>query len=222
MAKSPNRLSQFYHELKRRGVIKTIAMYAGGAYVLIELSNNVAVPLNLPDWTPKLVILIALIGFPIMVILSWIFDITPEGIDKTESIEEVGEQERTPQPGKRRLKVSDVIIFVLILLVGILAYPRIFGSENLNAMTIPVTVVNELGEKETRRVFKEDYLARLALFPFSIETKDSSVNWMGWGILEAVLEDQHQFSNILIGWDDAIRLNEQIDLARKGKYPLQI
>ena len=219
MAKSPNRLSQFYHELKRRGVIKTIAMYAGGAYVLIELSNNVAVPLNLPDWTPKLVILIALIGFPIMVILSWIFDITPEGIDKTESIEEVGEQERTPQPGKRRLKVSDVIIFVLILLVGILAYPRIFGSENLNAMTIPVTVVNELGEKETRRVFKEDYLARLALFPFSIETKDSSVNWMGWGILEAVLEDQHQFSNILIGWDDAIRLNEQIDLARKGKYP---
>jgi len=103
MSKSPNILSQFYRELKRRGVIKTIAMYAGGAYVLIELSNNVAVPLNLPDWTPKLVILIALIGFPIMVILSWIFDITPEGINKTHSIEEADQQERTLPPGKRRL-----------------------------------------------------------------------------------------------------------------------
>lgn len=220
MAKSPNRLSQFYHELKRRGVIKTIAMYAGGAYVLIELSNNVAVPLNLPDWTPKLVILIALIGFPIMVILSWIFDITPKGIDKTESIEEAGEKVETPQLGKRRLKASDVVIVVLIVLVGILAYPRIFGSGNLNAMTVPVTIVNEFGERETRRVFKEDYLARLALFPFSNESNDSLLDWMEWGIMDAVIEDQRQFSNMLIDWDDAIRLNEQIDFAREGKYPL--
>jgi len=55
-------------------------MYAGGAYVLIELANNVVVPLNLPDWTPRLVIIIVLVRFPIMVVLSWIFDITPEGI----------------------------------------------------------------------------------------------------------------------------------------------
>ena len=54
----PNKLSQFWQELKRRKVIKAVAMYAAGAIVLIELSNNVTVPLNLPDWTPKLVIAI--------------------------------------------------------------------------------------------------------------------------------------------------------------------
>jgi tetratricopeptide (TPR) repeat protein len=219
MSKSPKILSQFYHELKRRGVIKTIAMYAGGAYVLIELSNNVAVPLNLPDWTPKLVILIALIGFPIIVILSWIFDITLVGINKTHSIEEADQQERNLPPVKRRLNVSDIIIVVLIVLVGILAYPRIFGSGNLNAMTVPVTVLNEYGERETRRVFKEDYLTKVALFPFNNESKDSMVDWMGWGILEAVLEDQHQFSNMLIASDDAVRLNEQIEFAKEGKFP---
>jgi len=66
------KLSQFWQELKRQNVIKVIAMYAGAAYVLIELVNNVVEPLNLPDWTPRLIIIIALVGFPIMVILSWI------------------------------------------------------------------------------------------------------------------------------------------------------
>ena len=79
-------------------------MYAGAAYVLIELANNVVEPLNLPEWTPKLIIIIALVGFPIMVVLSWIFDITPEGLNKTESFEELKEQETPPSPVKRRLE----------------------------------------------------------------------------------------------------------------------
>ena len=219
MVPTPNKLSQFWQELKRRKVIKAIAMYAGGAYVLIELANNVVVPLNLPGWTPRLVIILALIGFPVMVILSWIFDITPEGIGKTGSIEEVSERQQTRSTGKRRLRASDVIIAVLIVIVGILAYPRIFGSGSLNAMTLPVTVLNESGERETRRVFKEDYLTRLALFPFNKSSKDSLTDWLGWGIMEAVMEDQRQFSNMLIAWDDATLMNEQITYAREGNYP---
>ena len=76
MPDNPNKLTQFWRELKRRKVIKVIAIYAGAAYVLFELANNVVSPLNLPDWTPRLIIIIALVGFPIMVVLSWIFDIT--------------------------------------------------------------------------------------------------------------------------------------------------
>jgi TolB-like protein len=83
----PNKLSQFWQELKRRKVIKVIAMYAGAAFVLIELTNNIVEPLRLPEWTPTLVILLLVIGFPITLILSWIFDVTPEGIRKTEPIE---------------------------------------------------------------------------------------------------------------------------------------
>jgi TolB-like protein len=194
-------------------------MYAGGAYVLIELANNVVVPLNLPDWIPRLVIIIALVGFPIMVVLSWIFDITPEGIGKTESLDELSVQEQAPSPGKRRLKVSDVIIVLLIVVVGILGYPRIFGTPRLNAMTFPVTVVNEFGEKETRRIFKEQYISRLALFPFINETKDSSLNWLGFGIMDAIIEDNLQFSNLLINWDGATHRKEQLAFAKSLNYP---
>jgi tetratricopeptide (TPR) repeat protein len=125
----PNKLTQFWQELKRRKVFKAFAMYAGAAYILIELANNVTEPLNLPEWTPRLVILIVLIGFPIVAILSWIFDITPKGIMKTESIEELSEQESGH--AKSRLKTSDIIIAVLFIVVVILLYPKIFQRDKL-------------------------------------------------------------------------------------------
>lgn len=194
-------------------------MYAGSAFVLFDLANNVVEPMNLPAWLPRVIIWTALLGFPIAVILSWIFDITPEGIDKTKSFEEVADSEEKQITSRRRLKVSDVIIVALIILVGILTYPRIFGTESLNAMTVPVTIVNEFGERETRRVFKEDYLTRLALLPFDNEVNDTSVNWLWVGIPEAVKEDMRQFPNILIAWDDATHLNKQIAFANEKKFP---
>jgi hypothetical protein len=72
--------------------------------LLWDVSNNVVVPLNLPDWVPRLVIIIILVGFPIVIVLSWIFDITPKGIDKTEPVEVVGELEHISLRDKRRLR----------------------------------------------------------------------------------------------------------------------
>ena len=82
-----NKLSQFWNELKRRKVVQVIIIYATTSFVLIELANNVTEPLKLPEWTPTLVIIILLVGFPLAIIFSWIFDFTPEGIRKTKAIE---------------------------------------------------------------------------------------------------------------------------------------
>jgi TolB-like protein/Tfp pilus assembly protein PilF len=84
--KSDNKF-QFWKELKRRRVFKVVAMYAAAAFVIIELSNNIVEPLNLPSWTPTMLIVLLIIGFPFAVIFSWIFDITPKGIKKTENID---------------------------------------------------------------------------------------------------------------------------------------
>ncbi|GAI39197.1 unnamed protein product, partial [marine sediment metagenome] len=198
-----------------------LAMYAGAAYVLIELANNVVEPLNLPYWTPRLVILLLIVGFPIAAILSWIFDMTPEGIKKTESIEETIEPPPPPLPIKRRLKVSDGIIVVLVVVVMIMAYPKIFQKEqSLASMTFPVTVINEFGEKKTRRVFKENYVTKLAIFPFTNEIKDSSENWLQIGIHDAILVDLFQFNYIIMGANpNATHLQEQIKHAKTNNSP---
>ena len=137
MPDKPDNPLNFWQELKRRKVFRVVAMYAAAAYVIIELSNNVVEPLSLPEWTPTFIILLLVIGFPFAVIFSWIFDVTPEGIKKTEPVKVAKEKESETKPAKRKLRLSDVIIAVLVMVVVILAYPKIFGSDKSKVVKDP-------------------------------------------------------------------------------------
>jgi TolB-like protein len=87
MPDRPRRLVRFWRELRQRKVVQVIIVNASVAYVLIELANNVTDPLGLPERTDTLVIVLILIGFPIASVLSWIFDVTRKGIEKTGPID---------------------------------------------------------------------------------------------------------------------------------------
>jgi hypothetical protein len=73
----------FWRELKRRGVIHMITVYAAVAFVILQLIDIVSPPLNLPDWTEAFMIVLLCVGFIIAVFLSWVYDITPTGVKKT-------------------------------------------------------------------------------------------------------------------------------------------
>ena len=91
MPVNPKKLSRFWQELKRRRVIHVITVYASSSFVLIELVNNLTEPLNLPSSLATIVVIILGMGFPLAVVLSWIYDLTGEGIEKTRPIDEVPE-----------------------------------------------------------------------------------------------------------------------------------
>ena len=113
MPNNPNKLSQFWQELKRRNVVRVITVYAGAAFVIIELINNIVEPLRLPDWTPRLVIVLLAIGFPIVIIFSWLYDIHPEGgIVKTDPVDQVI-AEHIPK-SSNRWKIATYISAVVI------------------------------------------------------------------------------------------------------------
>ena len=133
-AKQANKLIQFWKELKRRKVFRVMAMYAATAFIIMEAGDIMLPRLGLPDWTVTFIIVLLIIGFPISIILSWIFDLTPEGVKKTEFIEVVKEQEAPSATIKRRLRTSDIIIAVLIVIVGILAYPKIFKKDKFEGI----------------------------------------------------------------------------------------
>ncbi|MCK4819175.1 tetratricopeptide repeat protein, partial [bacterium] len=134
----------------------------GAAYVIIELTNNVAEPLGLPGWLLTVVIFLLIIGFPVVAILSWIFDITPEGIKKTDDIDSASANKSEAEPVRRKLKGSDVIIAVLIIAVGILVYPKIFNKDNFKGMR------------------DQDGKLSIAVMPFENLSGDSLFNvWQG-------------------------------------------
>jgi adenylate cyclase len=88
MARKTNKMSRFWQELKRRKMIHVIVVYTTVALVIIELVNNVYESLQLPEWTPTLILLILIIGFPIAVIFSWIYDVSSRGVTRTEDAEQ--------------------------------------------------------------------------------------------------------------------------------------
>jgi len=134
MSESPKKLIKFWQELKRRRVFSVVTTYGATAYILIEVTNNIVSPLHLPTWIPTLVILLLIAGLPVAIILSWIFDFTPQGLKKTESLEESEKEEVLLRPVKRRLRPSYILNAVLIIAVIVLAYPKIFKQDTLEKL----------------------------------------------------------------------------------------
>ena len=118
MPQKPNKLSQFWQELKRRRVIHVITVYATAAFVIIELVNNLAEPLNLPATLSTIVIIVLAVGFPLAIILSWLYDLTSEGVEKTKPLSEVKEGEKpvVPNAWKITTYVSFIVIIGLVVL----------------------------------------------------------------------------------------------------------
>jgi len=73
----------FLSELKRRRVFRVLAGYCAAALVAIEAANDIFPALDLPVWTVRLVVVLAILGLPVALCLAWAFDVTPEGLQRT-------------------------------------------------------------------------------------------------------------------------------------------
>ncbi len=129
MSYNPNKLSQFWQELKRRRVIHVITVYASAAFVIIELINNLAEPLNLPANLLTIVVIVLAVGFPLAIVFSWLYDLTSEGIEKTKPIKEVREGEKTVVPNAWR--IATIISFVVI--IGLVTINIVMGTRGLRS-----------------------------------------------------------------------------------------
>ena len=73
-----------WSELRRRRVIRVVAIYAVVGWIIIEVASTVLPNLNLPEWSVTLVTILVVLGFPVTVIMAWVFDIGPQGVHRTE------------------------------------------------------------------------------------------------------------------------------------------
>jgi hypothetical protein len=69
-------------ELRRRKVVRVAVTYGVVAWVLVQVAETVFEPLLLPDWALTLVVVLAILGFPLAVALAWAFELTPAGVRK--------------------------------------------------------------------------------------------------------------------------------------------
>ncbi len=80
---------KFFAELKRRNVYKVAIAYAVVAWLLMQIATQVFPFLEIPNWAIRLVIMLIVIGFPIALVIAWAFELTPEGLKRTEFADEL-------------------------------------------------------------------------------------------------------------------------------------
>src|SRR5205814_6701108 len=100
----------FFSELKRRNIYRAAVLYGMGAWLLAQIATQIFPFFNVPNSAVRFVIVALILGFPIAMVLSWLFELTPEGIVRTEDVD------LATQRGFGR-KIDFVIIGVLLLVI---------------------------------------------------------------------------------------------------------
>jgi TolB-like protein len=84
----------FLGELKRRNVYKVAVAYAVVAWLLMQIASQIFPFFEIPNWAVRLVVLLLIIGFPLALVIAWAFEVTPEGIKRTEAADAAGQRSR--------------------------------------------------------------------------------------------------------------------------------
>jgi len=79
-------MDNFFKELRRRNVVRVAGVYAVAGWVLVQIATTLEESMNLPAWFDGLVVALLIIGLPIALILAWAFELTPDGVVRTEDV----------------------------------------------------------------------------------------------------------------------------------------
>ena len=187
MSSKPSKLSQFWEELKRRKVIYVITVYASAAFVIIELVNNVFEPLNLPDRTPTYAIIILAIGFPIAIILSWIFDLTSKGVEKTKPL--IESQQAGKSVTTNGWKIATYVSIAVI--IGLIVLNLAGGARQLKAGDIQ----------------------SLLILPFDNLTGDDQLDYVAAGMHSSLIGDMGQISSLRVFSKTTARVYKNVGMS---------
>ena len=122
-SQEPGGLVKFWQELRRRKVVRVAIAYAAVGWLIVEVASATFGSFGIPEWAFRFVTLMVVLGFPLAVILSWAFDLTPDGIKTTKSAQaEQGEVKLSETQQKKRNWTAYVMGAALpTLIFGLLA-----------------------------------------------------------------------------------------------------
>jgi TolB-like protein/Tfp pilus assembly protein PilF len=152
----------FFGELKRRNVYKVAVGYAVVGWLLIQIGTQVFPFFEVLNWGVRLIVLLIVAGFPIALILAWAFELTPEGIKRTEDADLVA------SGPLRKRKWIYVVIIAGALSVGLFFLGRYTATNDANvpAKSIAILPFENLSRDPDNAYFTEgiqdEILARLA------------------------------------------------------------
>jgi len=142
------RIDTFFTELKRRNVYKVAVAYAIVGWLLVQVATQVFPFFEIPNWAVRLVVLAIVIGFPIALVIAWAFELTPEGLKRTEDVDLAAAAQR---PRHRAW-------IVVVIIAG--------------AMSLGLFMLGRYGFREKKSVLNETSAKSIAVLPFENLSRD--------------------------------------------------
>jgi len=191
MVEQPSKLTSFITELRRRHVFRVAVGYAVFAFVVLQL-GEIVLPAFSADWALQFVVVFAVLGFPVVMVLAWVFDVTTEGIQVTTELEQNG-GDLTPPPS------TGVLPRLALLSVTLLAVGGVGSWWVLNTLQGTDTVSTGTGLS----VFPTDYdpdeaIRSLAVLPLQNFSENAEQDYFVAGMHEALIARLSQIPEIRV------------------------
>lgn len=156
-------MNNIFSELKRRNVFKVGIAYLVVSWLTIQVVSSISPMLELPEIFGKMILVVLLIGFPIALLFAWAFEMTPDGVMKTEDVDRSASI--TPQTSKT---LNYVTIGALVLIIGGMAFTGEFSGSREQSQSV------EAGKT-------------VAVLPFVDMSPDKDQDWFSDGLTEEIL-----------------------------------
>jgi len=177
-------MRNFFAELKRRNVYKVAVAYGVVGWLVIQVTATIVPALHLPDGLTTAIVVLVLVGFPIALVVSWAFEMTPEGMKRTA---DVSPEDIRSNPYWSKRKFAAFIVVLAVIGAGLLVF-RLIGTDrravrsesddqsgHRSAASLPVPeksiavlpLANEGGEKDEQYFsdgLSEDLITALSQF----------------------------------------------------------
>ncbi|MDQ2918839.1 MAG: adenylyl cyclase, partial [Verrucomicrobiota bacterium] len=153
----------FFAELKRRNVYKVAVAYAVVGWLLVQVATQVFPFFEIPNWAVRLVVLGIVIGFPIALVIAWAFELTPQGIKRTE------DADLAPRPIAKSHTWIYVVVIGAAISVGLFFLGRYTAGKSSAAST------SELPAKS------------IAVLPFDNLSRDPDNAFFAEGVQDEIL-----------------------------------
>jgi TolB-like protein/Flp pilus assembly protein TadD len=159
------KIHNFLAELKRRNVYKVAVAYIVGGWALSQGIAQVFPVFDIPTWAIRLIILLIILGLPVAIVLAWTFEITPEGLTRTEDVD----------PAKQSRTKSRVWLYVVIIGVAISIGLFFLGRYSAGTATPRRDELSTIPQKS------------IAVLPFENLSDDKSNAYFADGVQEEIL-----------------------------------
>jgi len=137
MPNKPDRFVLFWKELKRRNVLRSLAIYAGTTFIILEASTIIFPRWGFPDWSIDLVLWLLILGAFVNVIVAWFYDITPGGMQRTKALEEeVVEEKSSSSKGWKAATYISLVVIVGLVALNIIGGPKSLRAGDIQSMVI--------------------------------------------------------------------------------------